>query len=109
MVLEQPVPGLSPQALSAELPESRNNLTGIYYLDKKHWVEVTMENGKLFIESRTNQLPRTRLFSIKNGGFVVASVLLNIHIEFEANRSGKIYLMKSRQDGQEKKWKKKQV
>lgn len=66
------------------------SFVGKYQFDKNHVANIMEKDGKLFIESTTNQISLTRLFPAGRSDFFMANIFRNIQLTFKKNKTGEV-------------------
>jgi hypothetical protein len=61
---------------------------GVYEFDPQHHLNITLENGKLYIEGPNNNLPKSPLISESNTKFFLK--LAGVEIDFVKDATGKV-------------------
>jgi hypothetical protein len=69
---------------------------GVYELDAQHQVTITLDNGRLYAESVTNNLPKSPLFPESDSRFFIK--IAAVSMDFVKDKNGKVIKFISHED-----------
>ena len=79
-----------------------NQYSGVYAMDAGHKIIITIENGRLMADSKTNLPAKTEIYAVNNSTFIFH--FGDITMQFIKDTSGKVNKFMVHQDGKDYDW-----